>query len=99
MLVEDLDKFDREDTSKLFLQHAKTLTMPAQVVYSFPVAMMYTNDFPEISKAFGGCVLSLPNIALKHRDGSDDPEGRARVRRSWRSASLRILSKTESLTG
>jgi len=80
LVVEDLDKFDRKETRELFLEHSRTLTMPAvNVIYSFPVAMRYTDDFPEIQKGFDGAYF-LPNIALKRRDGSADPQGLRKAR-------------------
>ncbi len=72
LFVEDLDKFDRKETAELFLEHSRTLTMPeVHIVYSFPVAMHYTNEFPEIVKAFDAAYY-LHNISLLHRDNSRD---------------------------
>lgn len=75
LVVEDLDKFDLDDTRRLFLEHARTLTAPYPgVIYSFPVAMRYSNEYPEIKKGFDEAYL-LPNVALKHRDGSAEERG------------------------
>ena len=75
LIVEDLDKFDPADTRRLFLDHARTLTAPhPSIIYSFPVAMRYDNDFKEIEQGFDD-VHMLPNVALKHRDGLPDDTG------------------------
>jgi hypothetical protein len=80
LVVEDLDKFDLQDTRNLFYEHARSLTAPyPSVVYTFPVAMRYSNDFPEIKKSFDETYI-LPNIALSHRDGSPNEAGRAKMR-------------------
>ena len=81
LIVEDLDKFDLQDTRNLFLEHARTLTAPyPNIIYSFPVAMRYSNDFPEIRKGFREAYL-LPNVALKHRDDSPDENGVGTMRK------------------
>jgi hypothetical protein len=75
LIVEDLDKFDLESTRLLFLEHARTLTAPyPTVIYTFPVAMRYHNNFSEIKQAFDGIYL-LPNVALQTRTGDRDPVG------------------------
>lgn len=80
LIVEDLDKFDLETTRRLFLEHSGTLTLPApSVIYTFPVAMRYSNDFMQIKRSFDG-VYQLPNIALCHRRGEPDAEGRRTMR-------------------
>lgn len=75
LIVEDLDKFDPADTRRLFLDHARTLTAPyPSIIYSFPVAMRYDNDFKEIEQGFDD-VHMLPNVALNNRNGTPDKEG------------------------
>lgn len=81
LIVEDLDKFDLEDTRKLFLEHVRTLTAPyPHVIYSFPVSMRYSNDFPEIQKGFRAAYI-LPNIAIKHRNETPDEVGIGAMRK------------------
>lgn len=76
LIVEDLDKFNVAATRQLFLDHARTLTAPyPSVIYSFPVAMRYDNAFREIAQSFDQ-VHILPNIGIKHRNGSVDADGR-----------------------
>jgi hypothetical protein len=75
LIVEDLDKFDLENTRRLFLDHSGTLILPSpSVVYTFPVAMRYSNDFMQIRRTFDG-VYQLPNISLNHRSGEMDVRG------------------------
>ncbi|MBN1900770.1 hypothetical protein JW926_05520, partial [Candidatus Sumerlaeota bacterium] len=74
-MVEDLDKFDLKETQDLFLGHSKTLTSPdVNIVYTFPVSMRYASEFMQIQKAFDG-KFSLPNIALKKRNGDLNEDG------------------------
>lgn len=80
VIVEDLDKFDLNDTRRLFLGHARTLTAPRpSVIYTFPVALRYTHEFRTIEQSFDQSYL-LPNFALKHRDGSENASGREAMR-------------------
>jgi hypothetical protein len=75
LIVEDLDKLDLKTTRKLFLDHTRTLTsLYPTVIYTVPVALRYDNSFPEIKQSFDNYYL-LPNISLKHRDGSADDVG------------------------
>jgi hypothetical protein len=75
ILVEDLDKFDLEDSLKLFFMHARTLTLPSvHILYSFQIATRYTPSFRQISQNFDG-VYCLHNIATAHRDGRPDGDG------------------------
>jgi hypothetical protein len=79
LVVEDLDKFDPLDTRALFKGHSGTLISPApNIIYTFPVAMRYTNDFIEIRKNFDD-FYQLPNLSLHHRNQTRDENG-------WRSA-------------
>lgn len=76
LIVEDLDKFDLSSIRTLFMDHNRTLIAPyPSVIYSFPVAMRYDNSFRAIEQGFNKSYL-LPNIAIKHRDGSPDEKGR-----------------------
>ena len=79
LVVEDLDKFDIVSTKKLFSDHMQTLLRPrAHVIYTFPVSMRFSDDFPIIKQSFKP--YDLPNIATRHRDGSADGEGRRLLR-------------------
>ncbi|MCC6605002.1 MAG: hypothetical protein IT327_17475 [Anaerolineae bacterium] len=74
-VIEDLDKFDINNTRKLFLDHTRTLTsLYPSVIYTFPVALRYDNSFPVIKQGFDNYYL-LPNVSLEHRDGTPEPEG------------------------
>ena len=79
LIVEDLDKFDIESTKKLFFDHSQTLLRPrAHFIYTFPVAMRFDDRFPVIEQNFKA--FNLPNLAISHRDGGVDTEGRRLLR-------------------
>lgn len=76
LIIEDLDKFNLVTARTLFVDNARTLTAPyPSIIYSLPVAIRYDSNFRGIEIGFSKAYL-LPNIALTHRDGSDDDEGR-----------------------
>jgi hypothetical protein len=76
LIVEDLDKFDIASTEKLFFDHSQTLLRPqARIIYTFPVAMRFSDRFPIVEQSFKA--YYLPNIATRHRDGKEDAEGRS----------------------
>jgi len=79
LLVEDLDKFDIKSTEALFFNHAQTLLRPrVRTIYTFPVAMRFSDRFSTVARSFSP--YFLPNIATRHRDGTPDSEGRALLR-------------------
>ena len=79
LIVEDLDKFDIASTETLFFDHALTLLRPkASIIYTFPVSMRFSDRFPIVEQSF--TAYFLPNIAIRHRDGTPDDEGRALLR-------------------
>jgi len=80
IVVEDIDKLDLEPARRLFLEHARTLTAPrAMIIYSFPIALRYSTDFPQISPGFDEHFV-LPNVRLNRREDGPDEAGRARMR-------------------
>ncbi len=81
IIVEDIDKLDREVARKLYLNHAATLTRPAtHVIYTFPISLRYTNDYNQISRNFDE-TYPLPNIKINNRNGDPHPTGRDMLRR------------------
>ena len=80
LIVEDLDKFDIDSTKALFFDHAQTLLRPnVSIIYTFPVAMRFSDQFSTVTRNFSP--YFLPNIAIRHRDGREDNEGRALLRK------------------
>ncbi len=76
LIVEDLDKLDVAIVRELFLDHAQTLTAPyPSMIYSFPVEMRYENAYKQIEQSFDHPYV-LPNIGLKHRDGTANANAR-----------------------
>lgn len=74
-IVEDIDKLDLANARDLFLEHARSLTAPrASIIYTFPVALRYSLDFPQIAANFGRHFI-LPNVNLADRGGNPDTQG------------------------
>jgi thymidylate kinase len=77
IIVEDIDKLDLARARDLFLNTAYALTAPkAHIIYSFPVALRYDNDFSQIRTSFAHRFI-LPNVRVYHRDGTPDAVGQA----------------------
>lgn len=75
IVVEDIDKLDLEAAKNLFLRHAISLNAPqAHIVYTFPVALRYDNDWTHIKNSFSNRFI-LPNIRLRSFEGAPNPEG------------------------
>lgn len=80
LLVEDLDKTSLLQASKVFFQEGQLLhLLKCHAVYTFPIALRYSNDYPQIRQGFD-LDFRLPNININHRDGSQDDGGRATLR-------------------
>lgn len=78
--VDGLEKFDLQHMRDLFVKHGRSLTEPRPaIIYTFPVAMRYTDDFTFIQRNYDR-VEYLPNFSVKHRDGQPDESGRDRLR-------------------
>lgn len=76
LVVEGLDKVDLEAARHIFQDHAPTITgLNAAMIYSFPLALRYSEDYQNIKRSFDQHVL-LPNLSLRDRHGADDPKGR-----------------------
>jgi len=68
-VIEDIDKLDMENARRLFLEHANSLTAPrAFIIYTFPVALRYSQDFRHIQASFNGSYI-LPNVKLREQNG------------------------------
>lgn len=80
IVVEDIDKLDLKAARDLYLEHAASLTAPkANVIYTFPVSLRYSNDYIQIRRNFNGDFI-LPNVHVWHRDGQPHSEGLAMLR-------------------
>lgn len=81
IVVEDVDKLDLEAAKDLFLRHATSLKAPqAHIIYTFPVALRYDNDWTQINNSFSNRFI-LPNIRLRNFDGSPNADGAAVMQR------------------
>ncbi len=80
IIIEDIDKLDLKLARDMYFQHAASLTAPkAHIIYTFPIALRYTNDFIQIRRNFDEDI-TLPNIKVTRRDGAADAEGQAMLR-------------------
>lgn len=75
VILEDLDKVDLARAKDLFCGHAASLTAPScSIIYTFPIALRRDNEYPQMRQNFTE-MYPLPNIAITHRDGTDDNQG------------------------
>ncbi len=76
LVVEGLDKVDLEAARHIFRDHAPTITgLKAAMIYTFPLALRYSEDHQNIQRNFDQHVL-LPNLSLRQRNGEEDSRGR-----------------------
>ncbi|MCX7853940.1 MAG: hypothetical protein N2383_14330 [Caldilineales bacterium] len=81
LVVEGLDKVDLEAARHLFRDRAATITaLNVSTIYTFPLSLRYSPDYQAVQRHFDQHVL-LPNLRLRHADGSDDREGQEALRR------------------
>jgi DNA polymerase III delta prime subunit len=75
IIVEDIDKSDLAHARDLFFNHATTLnSLGCHVIYTFPVPLCYSNEFPERVGDYTTHFL-LPNVSLYTRDDRPEPDG------------------------
>lgn len=76
LVVEGLDKIDLEAARHIFRDHAPTITaLDASMIYTFPLALRYSDDYQIVRKFFDRDVF-LPNVPIRHEDGTEDEPGR-----------------------
>ncbi len=74
IMVEDLDKLDHDKSSKLFLDHGKSLSdLPLHLIYTFPIALRHSNEFMQIEGYFNS--FDLPNFKTHTRVNQPYPSG------------------------
>lgn len=79
-IVEDIDKLNLANARDLFLEHAKSLTtVPASIIYTYPVALRNSLDFNQITPSFGRHYI-LPPVRLHDHEGNADEAGRQILR-------------------
>jgi hypothetical protein len=74
IIVEDIDKTDLVRARHLFFEHASSLSkINSKVIYTFPIALRYSNDFQQITRDLKHFVL--PNVKIRDRQGNRNDEG------------------------
>jgi energy-coupling factor transporter ATP-binding protein EcfA2 len=75
IIVEDIDKADLDKSRHLFFEHGISLSkINARVIYTFPIALRYSNDFPQIAHNFNMHFV-LPNVKIFNKQGKIDDVG------------------------
>ncbi len=79
-IVEDIDKLNLANARDLFLEHARSLTtVPASIIYTFPIALRNSLEFTHITPNFGRHYI-LPPVQLHDQTGKPDAEGQRILR-------------------
>jgi hypothetical protein len=74
IIVEDIDKTDLGHARDLFFEHSTSLnSMSCRIIYTFPIALCYSNSFTERIGDYSKHFL-LPNISIYKTDGRPNPE-------------------------
>ncbi|MEL7220116.1 MAG: hypothetical protein AAGJ93_02290 [Bacteroidota bacterium] len=82
IILEDLDKIPLDRANKLFINYTSQLTqLETNVIYTFPIALYYSTYFNDIKAYFAQPSFELPMIKVSNKDGSDNEEGIATMRR------------------
>lgn len=78
-IVEGTDKPDLARAREIFLGHSTSLTeIHACIVYTFPIGLRYSSDFTIIKNSFDEYYI-LPNLKIRHKDGTEDSDCRANL--------------------
>jgi energy-coupling factor transporter ATP-binding protein EcfA2 len=74
VIVEDVDKLDEQSAIDIFKNHTASLISPdVAMVYTFPIALRYSDHYANICKQFN-IEFVLPNFLAHDKDGSKNPE-------------------------
>jgi hypothetical protein len=80
ILIEDLDKALLTQARRVFCDESRILhLLDCSVVYTFPIALRYSNDYADISQNFHSD-FKLPNIKVNNPDRSPYQPGRDSLR-------------------
>jgi hypothetical protein len=76
LVIEDLDKIPELGKAQALFHDkgAHLARIPCSTIYTVPIALHYDPVFPKVAHVFGESVY-VPNIPLRHQDGSENPEG------------------------
>lgn len=75
IIVEDIDKTDLDNARHLFFEHGISLSkIKSRVIYTFPIALRYSNDFPQIARNFNMHFV-LPNVKILDKQARRDEIG------------------------
>lgn len=76
MIIDNLDKLDLKTTTELFVDHSRMITsLDMNIIYTFPIFMLYSRDFMHISPYFDDYFL-LSMIKVKKVDGTENDVGK-----------------------
>lgn len=80
VIVEDIDKLDEQSATDIFKNHTASLLAPnANMVYTFPIALRYSDHYANIYKQFSNEFI-LPNFLAYEKNGSQNPVHLAALR-------------------
>ncbi|MEW5768376.1 MAG: hypothetical protein AB1797_12280 [bacterium] len=75
IIIEDIDKTDLNTSRHLFFEHGISLSkINSRIIYTFPIALRYSNDFPHIVRNFDMCFV-LPNVKIFNKEETIDEVG------------------------
>jgi len=75
IIIEDIDKSNLDIAKDLFFLHGESLlSINSKIIYTFPVSLRYSNDFPQVVKTFNKHFV-LPNVTVFDRQGIKDTTG------------------------
>ena len=88
VIVDNLDRVEktikpwgRTQPEYLFVDRGEQLRqLQCHVIYTMPLALLYSNDLNPLTSRFGTDPKLLPMVPVRHRDGTDHLEGMEKMR-------------------
>lgn len=106
VIVDNLDRVERKpkpwgrpQPEYLFVDRGEQLRqLNCHVVYTIPLALLYSNDLNQLSSRFNTDPVVLPMVPVCHRDGREHVEGMALVRKIILARAFPSFSETERVS-
>lgn len=81
LIIEDLDKLPLDRAESLFYNYSRQMVqLEVDVIFTYPIALLYNPKFTAINNIFDD-TYELPMIKINERNGKEDEEGRAILRK------------------
>lgn len=81
IIIEDIDKTNLDTAQHLFFKYGESLlSINSKVIYTFPIALRYSDNFPQVVKTFN-IHFVLPNITIIDKQGRENRIGQEMLKK------------------